>query len=59
MKVLKLAVLVLIVLAVLAATWYFRPWSDYSPRKIASLQDPKMYVENFRNMDRLIPHKVI
>lgn len=59
MKLIKIVVLGLILLCIIAASWYFRPWSDYSPHKIAALQDPNKYIENFRSMDRLIPHKVV
>jgi len=57
MKLIK-ALLVLSLLGAIAlASWYFRPWSEYSPHKVAALQDPSKFVSNFRNMGKLLPHK--
>ncbi len=59
MKLIKIILFIVLVFALVVAGWYYRPWSEYSPQKIASLQDPAKYVENFQMMDRLIPYKTV
>jgi hypothetical protein len=54
------AVIGLVVLAAVAASlWYFRPWSEYSPAQIAALDDPENYDQIFQRMDELLPHRPI
>ena len=55
MKIVKALICLLIVAALLFSAWYYRPWSDYSPAKIASLEEPEALVHNFRNMIDLMP----
>jgi len=51
-----IAVIGLIVLAAAAASlWYFRPWSDYSPARIAAIDDPENYDQIFQRLDTLLP----
>jgi len=59
MKLLKsIAVLVLLV-SLAFATWYYRPWSDYSPARMAVLEDPSQIATSFRTMSDIVPHKVV
>ena len=56
MKKLIIAGLGLVALAALvAAGWYYRPWSPYSPSRIAALGDPEDYPQTFQTMDGLLP----
>jgi CubicO group peptidase (beta-lactamase class C family) len=56
---LKRALLALLAVAVLgvtaAALWYFRPWSPYSPAKLAAMQQPEQLPYAFRHMDEYFP----
>lgn len=59
MKLIKPLLILITVLAILAASWYFRPWSPYSPSSMSSLAKPENMVENFRDMSSLIPFDTI
>ena len=59
MKLLKVVLALIIVAAVLAASWYYRPWSDYSPARMAVLEDPSQIANSFRSMSDIVPNKVI
>jgi len=59
MKIFKALFFSILVFFIIAASWYFRPWSNYSPSKIAAIQDPARYIENFRNMEKLVPFKKV
>ncbi|MHA6289576.1 serine hydrolase domain-containing protein [Maricaulis sp. CAU 1757] len=45
--------------ALIAAGWYFRPWSSYSPAAIQAATAPDRLVETFRNMDEVFPSRAI
>ena len=53
----------LIVIAMIAAMaglgWYYRPWSPYSPAKIAELDNPERYTQTFQRMDAFMPARMI
>ena len=59
MKIIKVFLILISIAAVAAASWYYRPWSDYSPAKMAVLQDPQHIAESFRSMSSIVPNKVI
>lgn len=48
-----------VLVAMVLASWYFRPWSEYSPSEMASLNDSSKYVENFRSMAKLLPYRTV
>mgnify|MGYP006281357301 CR=1 FL=1 len=48
------AALALIVILA-AASWYFRPWSPYSPARITALDDPSRFTETFQRMGEILP----
>jgi len=52
-------VAVLLILALAAAGWYYRPWSPYSPARITALDDPDAYPETFQAMDQILPAREI
>jgi len=45
--------------SVIASMWYYRPWSEYSPAEIATLQEPDKLIANMRNMESLIPWRSV
>lgn len=55
MKVFKVLFLIVLALALIAASWYYRPWSPFSPAKMAALAKPENLIENFRSMGDLVP----
>ncbi len=55
MKIIKLIALLLLVLAIAAALWFYRPWSDFSPAQISALQDPSRFPSTFRDMESYVP----
>jgi CubicO group peptidase (beta-lactamase class C family) len=51
-----LALLTMVVVcASAAALWYYRPWSPYSPARIATMQQPEELPYGFRHMDEYFP----
>ncbi|WP_417477171.1 serine hydrolase domain-containing protein [Maricaulis sp.] len=46
-------------LTVIAAGWYYRPWSEYSPAEIQAATQPDQLVPTFRNMDDIFPYRTI
>lgn len=52
-------VLIVALLAVAAASWWFRPWSPYSPSVMTKLLHPEYRLENFRHMEKVFPFHVI
>ena len=46
-------------LILVAAGWYFRPWSEYSPAEIQAATQPEHLAETFRDMDDVFPYRVI
>ena len=59
MKILKIALILILIAAVSAASWYYRPWSDYSPARMAVLEDPGQLAESFRSMGSIVPNKTV
>ncbi len=51
--------LVLVVCAMAAAGWYFRPWSDYSPSRVAEAFNPENIVDVSLSMSSYFPHAAI
>ncbi|WP_019960035.1 serine hydrolase domain-containing protein [Woodsholea maritima] len=41
------------------AGWYYRPWSPYSPARIAELDNEDRYFELFQEMDEVLPSRPI
>ena len=58
-KVLKVGLTVLVLLLIALAVWFFRPWSDYSPYRIASFQSSHTQAEFFANWHKLLPSRSI
>lgn len=54
-----LIILLFSLLAIAAASWWFRPWSPYSPSVMTKLLHPEYRLENFRSMEKVFPFRVI
>lgn len=52
-------VAILALLALSAAGWFYRPWSDYSPAEIQAATQPEHLVETFSNMGEVFPYRAI
>ncbi len=52
-------VVILAAIAVSAAGWFYRPWSDYSPAEIQAATQPERLVETFSNMGEVFPYRAI
>ena len=48
-----------LLLVVSVALWYYRPWSDFSPARIANLTEPAQLPHNFRHMDLFFPSRPV
>jgi CubicO group peptidase (beta-lactamase class C family) len=59
MKIIKGLSILFLFAAIGVASWYYRPWSDYSPARIAVLEDPKQLATSFRSMSSILPHKLV
>lgn len=60
MKRIIFALIAVIVIAALAAAgWYYRPWSPYSPAKISALDVAEDYPDTFQRMDDILPASII
>ncbi len=59
MKIIKIALVLTLLVGVALATWYYRPWSDYSPARMAVLEDPSQIAKSFRSMSSIVPNKVV
>lgn len=59
MKLIKLFLLLVVVFLIAASSWYFRPWSPYSPASMSELAKPENMVKNFRNMSELVPFDTV
>ncbi|MFT6408542.1 MAG: CubicO group peptidase (beta-lactamase class C family) [Arenicella sp.] len=59
MKIIKIFVILVLLAAVAAASWFYRPWSDYSPARMEVLEDPSQIAKNFRTMSSILPNKVV
>ncbi|MEO0367969.1 MAG: serine hydrolase [Pseudomonadota bacterium] len=55
MRLLRYLLVLILIAAIAVGLWYFRPWSDYSPAKFASLDKPEKLTHNFTNMASLVP----
>ena len=53
------ALAVLAILVAVAALWWFRPWSDYSPAETIRLATSRDRVDSFRNMEATYPYRRI
>ena len=49
----------LVLLGLVGAGWYYRPWSDYAPARIRALDDPAQYPQTYQRMDEFLPHTFI
>ncbi len=52
-------VLIAVLVAGIAAAWWYRPWSPYSPAAISALDDPGQFVDTFQRMDEILPSRTI
>ncbi len=52
-------VAILAAIAVSAAGWFYRPWSDYSPAEIQAATQPERLVQTFANMGDVFPYRAI
>lgn len=59
MKIIKTLLILIVLVAVGAASWYYRPWSDYSPARMAVLEDPSQIAKSFRSMSSIVPNKLV
>jgi CubicO group peptidase (beta-lactamase class C family) len=59
MKIFKIIALIVALIGIAYSSWYYRPWSDYSPAKLANLLAEDSLVDNFRNMKDLIPSQTV
>jgi len=59
MKLLKVIVVLLLLVSLSFASWYYRPWSDYSPARMAVLEDPSQIANSFRTMSEIMPFKTV
>tara|TARA_R110002051_G_scaffold32382_1_gene72843 strand:- start:158938 stop:160215 length:1278 start_codon:yes stop_codon:yes gene_type:complete len=46
-------------LIMVAAGWYYRPWSEYSPAEIQAATQPDRLAATFRDMDDIFPYRTI
>jgi hypothetical protein len=46
-------------LVLIAAGWYFRPWSEYSPAEIQAATQPENLPDTFRDMAAVFPYRTI
>lgn len=59
-KRIAVATVVLVAIAAVGAgLWYYRPWTPYSPARIASLSEPTQLPYNFRHMDEFFPARPV
>jgi len=59
MKILKIVLVLIVAAGVAVASWYYRPWSDYSPARMSVLEDPSQIAKSFRSMNDIVPNKVV
>jgi len=59
MRILAGVAVVALAAAAAGAAWYYRPWSDYSPARIAANSTPEAYPTTFRTMDAVFPYRPI
>lgn len=50
---------ILSALILVAAGWYYRPWSEYSPAEIQAATQPDQLAATFRGMDDIFPYRTI
>ena len=51
--------LVLVIAASGFGLWFYRPWSPYSPAKIAALKDESKLVQTMRSLDDILPFQTL
>jgi CubicO group peptidase (beta-lactamase class C family) len=51
--------LILAITLISLLSWWFRPWSTYSPSVMTRLFHPEHRLENFRRMEAIFPYRVI
>lgn len=49
----------LVLVAVAAALWFYRPWSDYAPSDVLAWRNMDSRVEAYRTMDQVFPSREI
>lgn len=59
MRIIYALIALVAVAALAAAGWYYRPWSEYSPAKVAALDVPEAYPATFQRMDEILPASVV
>lgn len=59
MRFVTVIVSAIVLLGLVAAGWFYRPWSDYAPAKIQALDDPEQYPVTYQRMDEFLPHAMI
>lgn len=50
---------VLAVVLIAGGLWWFQPWAEYSPSRVAKAQNPDNYLNMFRAMDDVFPARAI
>lgn len=58
-RIIGAAAAIILILVLIAAGWYYRPWSPYSPARITALDDPARFPETFQRMDDILPAREI
>ena len=48
-----------VVISIAGASWFYRPWSEYSPEEIGRRTTPDQIMASFREMDDIFPYRVI
>lgn len=48
-----------VIIALVFAGWYYRPWAPYSPAAISALEVPEDYKYTFQRMDEILPYSTI
>lgn len=55
----RLALLITALIVIAAATWWYRPWSPYSPSVMTTLLHPDYRLQNFRSMENVFPYRIV
>ena len=54
-----LTLLTVVLIALAALSWWYRPWTPYSPSVMTRLLHPDYRLQNFRAMEKVFPFRVI
>lgn len=54
-RILSAVATIVVIIGLVAAGWYYRPWSPYSPARITALDDADAYPQTFQRMDEILP----